>query len=106
MSIQYPYLLHRLHAPVAIQDANGNFVTDEPGWIVVSHCRNEAGRQRKFSKEDGTYLQATHLIHCPVGIAPLQAGERVRVLEEDGTIRLEGEVIFASKDRFHTRLWL
>lgn len=104
--MQYPYTLQKLNAALSTQDENGNFQTSASAWVSIGSCRNEDGRQRKFSKEDGSYLQANHLIQCPAGILPLKAGERIRVLETDGTIRLEGEVVYASKDRFHTRLWL
>lgn len=91
---------------MSAQDANGDFQTLSPSWINVGKCRNESGRQQKFSKEDGSYLRANHLIQCPAGTLPLKAGERIKVLEKDGTLRLEGEVIYATKDRFHTRIWL
>ncbi len=106
MSVQYPYILQKLSVPPAMQDANGNFHSGGSSWITLGACRNEDGRQQKFSREDGSYLQASHLIQCPAGTLPLKAGERIKVLEKDGTLRLEGEVIYASKDRFHTRIWL
>jgi hypothetical protein len=106
MSIQYPYILQKLNVPPSVQDAEGNFQTSAPAWITLGACRNEDGRQQKFSREDGSYLQANHLIQCPAGTLPLKAGERIRVSEKDGTVRLEGDVIYATKDRFHTRIWL
>ncbi|RYU93813.1 hypothetical protein [Emticicia agri] len=106
MSIQYPYIVERLNVGLATQDENGNFQSNSSTWVAIGACRNENGRQQKFSKEDGSYLQATHLIQCPAGTLPLQAGTRIRVLESDGTLRVEGEVIYATKDRFHTRIWL
>lgn len=106
MSIQYPYTLQRLNVVPSTQDEHGNFQASAPAWAVLGPCRNEDGRQQQFSLEDGTYLRASHLIQCPAGTLPLKAGERIKVCEKDGTVRLEGDVIFATKDRFHTRIWL
>ena len=106
MSIQYPYTLQKATLPLSTQDGDGNWMPGTTAWITVCDCRNEDGRQQKFSKEDGSYLIASHLIQCPAGTLAIKAGEKVRVIEKDNTIRIEGEVLHSSKDRFHTRIWV
>lgn len=106
MSIQYPYTLQKLSVAPSTQDANGDFSSSVSGWTTICACRNEDGRQQKFSKDDGSYLTASHLIYCPGGTFALNAGEKVRVIEQDGTVRLQGQVLYSSKDRFHTRIWV
>lgn len=106
MSIQYPYTLQKIVVSDSTQDANGDFSVSSPAWQTLGFCRNEDGRQQKFSKDDGSYLSASHLIQCPAGTLALKAGEQIRVIEKDGTLRLQGEVLYSSKDRFHTRIWV
>jgi len=106
MSIQYPYMLQKLTVSPSSQDANGDYTPQTESWVNVCACRNEDGKQRKFNIEADVHLIASHLIQCPQGTLALNAGEQVKVIENDGTERLKGAVIYASKDRFHTRIWV
>lgn len=106
MSIQYPYTLQKLNVQNSTQDDNGDFVPGTSNWVAVGRCRNEDAKQRKVQKEDGSQYVATHLIQCPAGTSPIMAGQKIKVLDSGGITRLEGEVLYSSKDRFHTRIWV
>ncbi|MBA4852075.1 hypothetical protein [Emticicia sp. BO119] len=106
MSVQYPYTLQKLVVPASTQDAQGNFIAGVSEWVDVSPCRNEDGSQKKYPKDDGSYLSATHLIQCPMGVLALAAGEQIRVIETGGLVRLKGEVVYCDKGKFHTRIWV
>lgn len=106
MSVQYPYTLQKLVVPASTQDAQGNFVSGMSEWVDVCSCRNEDGSQKKYPREDGSYFQATHLIQCPMSVLAIPAGVKVRVIETGNVVRLVGQVVYSSKEKFHTRVWV
>ncbi|HEY1055013.1 MAG TPA: hypothetical protein VGE24_07755 [Emticicia sp.] len=107
MSVQYLYILQKLILPTSARDGQGNFVQGGSEiWVDVCECRNENGSQKKFTKEDGTYLQATHKIYCPQGTEALSAGQKIRVVEAGNVVRLTGQVLYSSKDPLDTKVWV
>lgn len=107
MVIQYPYKLQKLQGVTSSQDDNGHFVNSgSNGWVDVCNCRNQSAKNKQFTVSDSKYLVATFLIHCPLGTETIQAGQIVRVLNEDDSIRMQGQVIYSEKKQLHTQIWV
>jgi len=103
---QYPYSLKKLQIVESHQDGDGNFVAESSSWINVCNCRNEDGKQRRITVSDDTFSIANHLIQCPKGVLALEFGDKVKVIGIDNEVRLEGSVLYSTKDLLHTRIWL
>lgn len=103
---QYPYTLQVLQTIEAHQNGSGDFVAESTSWVDVCKCRNEDGKQRKISVSDGTFSVANHLIQCPKGVEAMNFGDKVKVIGENSEVRVEGSVIYSSKEQLHTRIWV
>lgn len=103
---QYPYNLQKLQIVESHQDGDGDFVAESSSWVDVCKCRNEDGKQRKITIADDTFSEANHLIQCPKGVSALKFGDKVKVIGLSNEVRLEGSVLYSTKDLLHTRIWL
>lgn len=102
---QYPYLLQKLVLSTSAQSDDGDFEAIEGSWCNVCKCRDEDTRPKPFQSVDGQTVSASHLIQCPFGVAVLESGTQIRVI--DGTqVRLSGQVIYSSKKQLHTQVWV
>jgi len=104
---QYPYTLKKLSISNSIQNSKGDFeVVGGETWITICKCRNEDANQRRISVSESNYLTATHLIQCPKGVNSLVSGDKIKVVNEDDSVRLSGIVIYSEKKQLHTQIWL
>lgn len=104
---QYPYKLQKFEGATASQDADGHFVnTGTDTWVDVCFCRNQNAKNKQFTVSDSKYLVATFLIHCPLGTDKLNANQIVRVLNQDNSVRLQGQVIYSEEKQLHTQIWV
>lgn len=106
MVIQYPYTLEKKVLQEAIQETNGNWQEQVETWVKVCNCRDEAGNGKTVQTADGTAYHYTALIQCPKGVEAIKVNTSIRVVDQDGNIRISGKVIFSRKDQLHSRQWL
>ncbi len=107
MVSQYPYKLQKLQGVSASQNDNGHFVNSgSNSWIDVCNCRNQNAKNKQFNISDSKYLVATFLIHCPLGTEAIKQGQTIRILNQDNSIRLQGQVIYSEKKQLHTQIWV
>lgn len=103
---QYPYTLQKLQTTPSHQDDDGNFVAESTLWVDLCKCRNEDGKQRKITVADDTFSVANHMIQCPKGVEALNFNDQIKVIGENSEVRVQGSVLYSSKDQLHTRIWV
>ena len=105
----YPYLLKVKVSQNPTIDENGvpTYPSDPIEWQEIGVCRDEiAGAGQKISKTDGQIFDCTATIYAPKGTPTITAGTTVQVVDLEGNIRLEKQVIRFSKDLFHCRIFV
>lgn len=105
--VQYPYKLQVKTITGGGQNENGDFIPSTEKFEDLTVCRDQAnisGRQIKLA--DGTAIVFDTIIHAPKGTGPISEGTVIRVVENSGVVRVEGEVLRSNVGQLHTRLWL
>lgn len=86
---------------------DGSFIPGTSGWEVVSKCRDEGnGGGSKIVTTDGEVYVYGAVVYLPTNCSKVATGERIRVLDKEGNIRLEGDNKLFKKEQLHARLWL
>ena len=106
--IQYPYNLEILtKTEGGFNESNGEWTSAVETWTFHAKCRDEAnGSGGRVTNQDGQVYIYGSLIHLPKGTDGLKGGDKVRVVDSSGTVRVEGSVQRFSKDQLHARIWL
>ena len=105
----YPYLLKvKVSQTLTINDDGIPIYPSAPiEWQEIGVCRDEiAGAGQKVSKVDGQIFDCTATIYAPKGTPTIAAGTTVQVVDTEGNIRLEKQVIRFSRDYFHCRIFV
>ena len=105
----YPYLLKVKVSQNPTIDENGipTYPTDPIEWQEIGVCRDEiAGAGQKISKVDGQIFECTATIYAPKDTPKIEAGTTILVVDTEGNIRLEKQVIRFSTDYFHCRIFV
>ena len=105
----YPYLLKVKVSQEPTIDENGVpiYPTAPIEWKEIGICRDEiAGAGQKISKVDGQIFECTATIYAPKDTPKIEAGTTVQVVDTEGNIRLEKQVIRFSTDYFHCRIFV
>ena len=105
----YPYLLKvKVSQPPTIgDDGVPTYPSDLIEWKEIGVCRDEiAGAGQKISKTDGQIFDCTATVYAPKGTPTIAAGTTVQVVDTEGNIRLEKQVIRFSTDYFHCRIFV
>lgn len=105
----YPYLLKVKVSQEPTIDENGipTYPTDPTEWKEIGICRDEiAGAGQKISKVDGQIFDCTATIYAPQNTPKIEAGTTLQVVDIEGNIRLEKQVIRFSRDYFHCRIFV
>lgn len=108
MIVQYPYTLQLWQAADSVQDENGNWVPGEAAWVDYCKCRDEAvSNGQQVATTDGVMHPVSLLIQMPKGTQPLTAGDKIQVIDADGSVRVwESKILYSRKDQLHTRAWI
>ena len=103
----YPYLLKVKVSQEPTIDENGvpTYPTDPIEWQEIGVCRDEIAGQ-KISKVDGQIFECTATIYAPKDTPKIEAGTTLQVVDVEGNIRLEKQVIRFSRDYFHCRIFV
>ena len=105
----YPYLLKVKVSQEPTIDENGvpTYPTDPIEWKEIGICRDEiAGAGQKISKVDGQIFECTATVYAPKNTPKIEAGTTLQVVDIEGNIRLEKQVIRFSRDYFHCRIFV
>ena len=105
----YPYLLKKKVSqdPTINEDGIPTYPTDPITWEEVGACRDEiAGAGQKISKVDGQIFECTATVYAPKDTPKIEAGTTLQVVDIEGNIRLEKQVIRFSRDYFHCRIFV
>ena len=105
----YPYLLKVKvsQEPTINDDGIPTYPTDPIEWKEIGICRDEiAGAGQKISKVDGQIFECTATIYAPKYTPKIEAGTTLQVVDTEGNIRLEKQVIRFSRDYFHCRIFV
>ena len=105
----YPYLLKVKVSQEPTIDENGvpTYPSDPIEWKEIGICRDEiAGAGQKISKVDGQIFECTATIYAPKDTPKIEAGTTLQVVDIEGNIRLEKQVIRFSRDYFHCRIFV
>lgn len=102
---QYPYKLQKLKQSGPTLNGQGAFVDGGVEWEDVCNCRDENSNGRPITF-DGKSHNYSFLVQCPKGTEAIVSGSKIRVINQQGNVRLEGQVIHSSKDQLHTRIWV
>ena len=105
----YPYLLKikASQEPTINEDGIPTYPTDPIEWKEIGFCRDEiAGSGQKISKVDGQIFECTATVYAPKDTPKIEAGTTLQVVDTEGNIRLEKQVIRFSKDFFHCRIFV
>jgi hypothetical protein len=90
-------------------DENGvpTYPSDPIEWKEIGICRDEiAGAGQKISKVDGQIFDCTATVYAPKDTPKIEAGTTLQVVDVEGNIRLEKQVIRFSRDYFHCRIFV
>jgi len=90
-------------------DENGIpiYPSDPIEWQEIGVCRDEiAGAGQKISKVDGQIFECTATVYAPKDTPKIEAGTTLQVVDLEGNIRLEKQVIRFSRDYFHCRIFV
>ncbi len=105
----YPYLLKVKVSqnPTINDDGIPTYPSDPIEWQEIGVCRDEiVGAGQKVSKVDGQIFECTATVYAPKGTPTITAGTTVQVVDTDGNIRFEKQVIRFSRDYFHCRIFV
>ena len=105
----YPYLLKVKVSQNPTIDENGvpTYPSDPIEWQEIGVCRDEiAGAGQKISKVDGQIFECTATVYAPKDTPKIEAGTALQVVDVEGNIRLEKQVIRFSRDYFHCRIFV
>ena len=105
----YPYLLKVKVSQAPTIDENGipTYSSAPIEWQEIGVCRDEiAGAGQKISKVDGQIFECTATIYAPKDTPKIEAGTTLQVVDIEGNIRLEKQVIRFSRDYFHCRIFV
>lgn len=101
-----PHILQRKRQDET-RDGYGRIVTVDESWETVGACRCDDNTTQEFSDEVGKVFRPKYHI-VAAGRASVQAGDYVRCLNPDGTVRGEGKIYNIKKLNVlqYTDIWV
>lgn len=105
---QYPYFLHHLITVEAVFDESTATWTDgTEEWIEATKCRDEMnGGGGKITTADGEVYVFGAVVYMPFGVSGIKPGDKIKVIDNDGNIRVSGDVKNFSKGQLNSKLWV
>ena len=104
---QYPHKLEIQKQGENVFDENtASFAKNIPVWEHVSKCREEKNVDGKITSIDSEAYVYTATIYCPKGTEGINRGDKIRVTDKEGRIRVEGSVKSFDPRTFNSRIWL
>lgn len=105
---QFPYKLMVLKKTEGTYNPdNGSFTPGTEEWLNYSNCRDEGnGGGSKIVTEDSDVYVYGAVVYMPKSCPKVATGELIRVIDQEGNVRLEGNNKLFKKEQLHARLWL
>ena len=101
-----PHTLQKKVPSTETEDEYGHPVIGNDTWIDVCMCRCDDNTTKEFKKENGdVYRPSYHIVSDP---NTLKAGDEIRCLNKDGSIRGQGVVYIVKNTNLlsYTELWV
>lgn len=105
---QYPYFLEiQKKGEAGYDEYAGMFYFGLPDyWKRLCPCRDESSVGRRAVTTDGEVYVFSSVIFLPKLNIDLISGTRVRVVDEVGNIRIEGDVLNFVKNQLNAKIWI
>lgn len=105
---QYPYSLYELKVIDSVYDENtGGYTEAKEEWVFVSKCRDEAnGGGGKIVTADGETYVFGATVYMPKSTTNVLLNAMIKVEDESGSIRLQGQNKLFKPEQLHSRLWV
>lgn len=105
---QFPYTLWVFKQTESTQNPdNGEWSGGSEEWVNLSKCRDEGnGGGRSIVTEDSQVYVFNAVVYLPKNCPKVNLGESVKVIDEEGNVRIQGENKLHKKEQLHSRLWL
>lgn len=107
MVVQYPYILEKFSQSESVYNPiTGLWEQTEGQWAKVSMCRDENNSSGRVITIDGETFTYSALIQLPKGIYNVSHGEKIRVKDVEGNVRLEADIRGYSFRQLHSQIWV
>jgi hypothetical protein len=105
---QFPYTLMVFKKTEGVYNPDdGSFTPGTEEWVNTSKCRDEGnGGGNKIVTEDSELYVYGAVVYLPKNCPKVATGELIRVIDNEGIVRLEGNNKLFKKEQLHARLWL
>lgn len=105
---QYPYKLEVFVKTEAVYDPDtGTFNPGTEEWQDFGKCRDEVNNSgTRSNQNDQIKYEYTWLIQCPKNLKPISIGATIRVTDDKGNERMNGDVLRVRYDQMHARIWV
>lgn len=105
---QFPYTLKVFQKSESTHnEEDGSWTSGPEEWVNVSKCRDEGnGGGNRIVTTDGEIYVFGAVIYLPKNSPSVSLGAKIRVIDKQGNIRLEGDNKLFKKEQLHARLWL
>lgn len=105
---QFPYTLWLYQlAESTYNPSDGSWSDGSEEWVSLCKCRDEAnGRGSKIVTEDSEVYVYGAVVYLPKTCPKVPTGGLIRVIDQEGNVRLEGNNRLFKKEQLHARLWL
>ena len=103
---QYPHKLYKEIEQGGGTDENGFPTPSTKKWCFISMCRDTTSDKADIGQtESGEAILYSSIFVMPLGVAPLNYNERVKINFSDGTVKIDTVKHFRTK-LLHCRLWV
>lgn len=106
------YAPHTLQAKRLIPLENDELGRPIPGtgcetWVDVCRCRCDDNTTKEFRSENGNVFRPQYHVVCE-GSHGLSAGDEVRCIEADGSVRGQGSIFIAKRLNYlsYSEIWM
>lgn len=105
---QFPYTLWVFKKSESTYNENdGTWSNGSEEWVNVSKCRDEGnGGGSSIVTEDSEVYIFNAVVYLPKNCPKVSLGELVKVLDQDGNTRIQGNNKLHKNEQLHSRLWL
>ena len=102
-----PHSLYVQQSTPVGKDADGFELPHVTEWIYWCPCREQPmGANREIKGANGESYFYSSIIFVDWHTPKIEYGTSIEVREDDGSVRLSGEVKRFSKDMMHIRIWV
>ena len=104
--VRFPHVLQVSGKSTVTTNERGDEISSAGGWEDLSECRERPSAGRGTVAVDGTEYSYGSVIYLPTEVEEVGSGEVVRVLGEDGGVRLQGKVLRFFPGQINSRIWV